>query len=98
MALDDLLGGKGALDALKEWFGVRHDLRRTFGDPALTRAIILCDVLEERFKITGMQQVRDQLLHGRAGEQGWDTEMSIRAAEAVSPKGMKLEQQAKPRE
>lgn len=80
--------GKSPLDALREWFGQRVSLRRTFGDPRLTKAFVLCEILEEDLKIPGMKALGEKLLHGRAGEQGWDTQTSIQAIAAATEKAM----------
>jgi hypothetical protein len=83
--------GKTPLDALREWWGERIALRRTHGDPKLTKAFILCDYLESDLKIPGMKVLGEKLLHGRAGELGWDTDTSIRAIEAASEKGATIQ-------
>lgn len=46
---DGGLMGKNAVQSLKDWFGMRTPLRRTYGSPGLTRAVDLCDSLEKMF-------------------------------------------------
>jgi hypothetical protein len=95
MAEESLLGGKSPLDALKEWWGERKALRRTYGDANLTRAIIVCNLLESDYGFTGMKALADQLMEGRAGERGWDTDMMLKAIEAASEKAFVIPNQRK---
>lgn len=92
--------GKTLLDALREFWQARQTggliLRGTYGDPRLTKAYMLCDVLERDLKIPGMRDLGEKLVHGRAGEIGYDTETSIKAIEAASEKGSTI--QARPKE
>jgi hypothetical protein len=87
--------GKTALDALKEFwharFGGGFILRSTYGDAKLTKAYTLCDILERDLKVPGMRDLGEKLLHGRAGELGYDTDTSIKAIEAASEKGATIQ-------
>ena len=86
MDAGDPFGGKGPIEALREWFGERVLMRRTYGDPALTRAVLLCHVMEDELGIKGMKAIADILIHGRSAEQGWDTDKSIQALAATAAK------------
>lgn len=87
--------GKTALDALREFWHTRFAgtfaLRSTYGDAKLTKAFTLCDILERDLKIPGMRDLGEKLLHGRAGEMGYDTDTSIKAIEAASEKGATIQ-------
>jgi hypothetical protein len=91
--------GKTALDALREFWHTRFTgvlaLRSTYGDAKLTKAYTLCDILERDLKIPGMRDLGEKLLHGRAGELGYDTDTSIRAIEAASEKGATIQSNRK---
>lgn len=91
VGIGDVLGGRNPLEALRDWWGQRVGLRRTNSDAALTKAVMMCHVLEDELKIVGMRALAEQLMEGRAGDSGWDTEMTIRAVEAASPKPTRYE-------
>lgn len=86
----------GPIEAFKEWWGERGDLRRTNGSPNRTRGQMTLRAIASDtdtlarykanpdLKLPELQDLAKWLTDGWSGEGGWDTAQGIKGIEAAT--------------
>ena len=76
-------GGDTSIKDLATFWGDRPDTRRTMGNPARSRMLAVFDAVARDCDLPELRQAGKDHIHLWAGEEGWETEMLVRAVSAA---------------